>query len=288
VLTIARGPDAGYYLVTTGNLGVRRSTDMVHWHRAGSLFKGGRLPRGVVDDFWAPTLSREGGRYFLRYTGRGADGVLRVRSAVARDVTGPYRDLGPTVPHRSGSRIGDIDPSEFRDVDGSRWLLWKHDGNSGGEPTPIYIQRLGPKGEHLVGRRHLLTSNTQRWEGIDTEAPSAIRKGSHVYVSYAGDMYSTPGYNVGMLRIQAPHGLAAAFADGAPVVKHQGPVADSTSARHVGMGHGDFILGGDYFVSHGWKRGQIGQTGRETIVRKVTWQRGWPRIVNTRPPRGAR
>ena len=59
-------------------------------------------------------------------------------------------------------------------------------------------------------------------------------------------------------------------------------VADSTSAKHVGMGHGDFILGGDYFVSHGWRIGEILETPRETIVRMVRWAKGWPKILNSR------
>ncbi|HUS69063.1 MAG TPA: family 43 glycosylhydrolase [Kofleriaceae bacterium] len=288
LLTIETGPDAGHYLVTTGMLSVRRSDDLVHWRKAGTLFKGNRLPRDVAGDFWAPSLSTDGKRFFLRYSARGHDGILRVRSAVARKVTGPYRDLGPTVPHDAGTSVGDIDASELIDVDGSRWLLWKHDGNAAGQRTPIYIQRLGPRGEHLIGPRRQIALNDQAWEGIDTEAPSAIRRGRYIYVSYAGYMYGTSRYNVGMLRIDAPHGLAAALRGGARFVKHRGPVARSTSANHVGMAHGDFILGGDYFISHGWRRGEVRQSPRVTLVRKVTWKRGWPAIRNGAARRGAR
>lgn len=282
IMSIASGPNAGHYLVTTGNLSVRYSRDLVHWRTVGTLFPGGRLPPGAVSDFWAPSLSTDGRRFFLRYTARGEGGMLRIRSAVATDVRGPYRDLGPTVPLAPGSPVGDIDPSELIDgVDGSRWLMWKRDGNAAGLATPMFIQQLGPRGEHLVGRRFTLATNDAAWEGISTEGPSGMRRGPRVYVSYAGRMYNTADYNVGMLRIWAPDGLRAALRAGRRFEKHDGPVGVSTSAHHEGMAHGDFVLDGELFVSHGWKRGEVGATPRETIARDVLWGADhWPRVVN--------
>jgi hypothetical protein len=83
-----------------------------------------------------------------------------------------------------------------------------------------------------------------------------------------------------MLRIDAPDGLATAFERGAlQIEKHDGPVAGSTSANHSGMGHGDFVLDGEYFLSHGWQRDKVKQGPREAILRRVTWGAdGWPRV----------
>lgn len=280
ILTIDHGPDAGYYLVTTGTQRIRYSDDLVHWSKAGNLFKGGKFPKGIVSDFWAPSLAEHGDKFFLRYSARGKGGILRVRSAVSDKVTGPYRDLGPTVPLRPGSNVGSIDAAEFTDVDGSSWLLWKQEGNPHGLPTPLMIQRLSGDGFELKGRAHQMATNDRAWEGPIVEAPTAFRRGDNVYVAYAGHLYGQPTYNVGMLRIHAPDGLRAAIRDGAPWVKHDGPVADSISSRHVGMAHGDFILDGNFFASHGWKAGRVQIDPRETIVRRVTWDNGWPRIHN--------
>ena len=281
ILTIDHGPNAGYYLVTTGNRSIRYSDDLVHWQKAGNLFRGGKLPRGAVSDFWAPSLEVQGDRFFLRYSARGTNGILRVRSAVADQVTGPYRDLGPTVPLRPGSRVGSIDADQFVDVDGSSWLLWKSEGNPHGLPTPLMIQRLGEGGMKLEGKPHQMATNDRAWEGPIIEAPNAFRRGDFVYVSYAGHLYGRSTYNVGMLRIHAPDGLRAAIRNGATWQKHDGPVADSISSRHVGMAHGDFILDGDFFASHGWKAGRVMVDPRETIVRRVLWTHGWPQIHNS-------
>lgn len=267
-----------HYLVSTESGQVRTSTDLVHWSNTGPIFPGGKLPKGAKSGFWAPSLSTDGSRFFLRYSARDKHGIHRVRSAVADTVTGPYTDLGPTVPK---SRVGDIDPSEFIDTDGTRWLMWKRAGTATGQPTPMFIQELTADGTTLEGKRFTLTTNNAGWEGASTEAPSAIRHGQTVYVSYAGGIWDAPGYNVGALRIKAPDGLAQALAHGKRFQKHRGPIADSTSPKHQGMGHGDFILGGDFFVSHGWKGG-AGTGDREVVIRRVSWAGGWPHIKNAR------
>ena len=55
---------------------------------------------------------------------------------------------------------GSIDPSPFRDDDGTLYLLWKNDGNAIGAPTHIYAQRLSPRRLRLVGKRQRRSRRT--------------------------------------------------------------------------------------------------------------------------------
>jgi len=152
--------DDGYYLTATSNdapdaLPILHSDDLVTWTHKGFVFPEGSAPGWTahgrnVGDFWAPEMARVGDEYWLVYTARQRSHALAIGLARAPTPLGPWRDSGgplltgnpvdttglvrvPDAPVMSG---GVIDSHLFVDVDGTRYLFWKHD-NNGIWPRPL-------------------------------------------------------------------------------------------------------------------------------------------------------
>src|ERR1039458_3763519 len=122
-------------------------------------------------NFWAPEISEFKGRYAVYFVGRKRDGQLTVAVATADQPGGPYLDRGPLVSQADGS----IDPAPAMDENGVRYLIWKEDGNSRGQPTPIWAQPLNDDGTKLMGEPRELIRNDVAWEGGVVEGPFILR-----------------------------------------------------------------------------------------------------------------
>jgi len=135
------------------------STDLVNWEQTGAVLP--KRPDWATGDFWAPEISEFNGKFFVYYVGRQTNGRLAVAVATASHPSGPYTDCGPIVAQEDGS----IDPMPVTDTNGTRYLIWKEDGNSRNQPTPIWAQRLNDDGTKLLGEPQELIRNTAPWEG---------------------------------------------------------------------------------------------------------------------------
>ena len=114
-----------------------RSTDLVNWEETGAVFP--HRPAWAVGNFWAPEISQHAGKYYIYYVARKKGGPLAVAVASASKPGGPYTDHGPIVAQDAGS----IDPVPTEDEHGTRYLLWKEDGNSRRLPTILWAQQIG-------------------------------------------------------------------------------------------------------------------------------------------------
>ena len=157
------------------------SRDLVNWEQTGAVLN--QRPDWAVGDFWAPEISEYHGNYFVYFVGRQHDGRLAVAVATAKKPGGPYTDHGPLVAQADGS----IDPMPVTDVDGARYLIWKEDGNSRGQPTPIWAQRLDDVGTKLVGQPREMIRNDVAWEGPLVEGPYILRRSGWFYLFYSGN-----------------------------------------------------------------------------------------------------
>ena len=141
-----------------------------------------RRPRWAADDFWAPELVRRDGRVLVYYAAlapQRAGAAWRVASS--ERLRGPYRDEGPLL----CSGIGEIDPLPVTDEQGADWLVWKQDGNSRGQPTPILAAPLAPGGLSLAGVPHELFRADAPWERGLVEAPALLRHDGMFYLLYS-------------------------------------------------------------------------------------------------------
>lgn len=159
---------------------------------------------------WAPDVVQlDDGSFVMYYSAGYAKAVKHhcVGVATSKNVMGPYiPQAQPLVcPLSQG---GAIDPDGFRDEDGSRYIVYKVDGNSLDNftatvnPTPLMLQQVNETdGISLVGKPQQLLDRTKA-DGPLIEAPCLIRTegtsgNSSVYVLFfSSNLFTTSHYNV--------------------------------------------------------------------------------------------
>lgn len=245
------------------------SRDLVHWEHVGNVFQ--QRPDWAVANFWAPEIAEHKGKFYLYYVGRKKGGPLAIACATADNPRGPWTDHGPMVAQDAGS----IDPVPVTDRDGSRWLIWKEDGNSRKQPTPLWIQKLSEDGTKLVGDRKEILRNDAKWEGALIEGPFVQRRGDYFYMFYAGAgcCGRDCNYAVGVARAKNLLG---------PWEKNPAnPIVDENAVWKC-PGHGSVVTtkdGRDFLLYHAYDRKSTIYVGRQGLLDEITWtESGWPTI----------
>jgi beta-xylosidase len=263
--------DGTYYAYATNgngaNIQTATSKDLVHWKPGpDAIPKLG--PWAQPSQTWAPeVLARSDGTYVLYYTA--SAGQQCVGRAVSKTPQGPFVDswTAPLVCQHSDG--GSIDPSPFRDSDGSLYLYWKNDGNSLGEPTKIWAQRLSADGTQLVGAAVATgETNDQVWEANVVEGPVMWKHDGRYVLFYSGGNYADDTYAVGYATCKGPLGPCT-DAPGNPILK--------TKCRAHGPGHNALIeVGGQtWIVYHAWRPNHAGDE-RELWIDRLDWVNGKP------------
>ncbi|HUR11152.1 MAG TPA: glycoside hydrolase family 43 protein, partial [Flavitalea sp.] len=143
-----------------------KSKDLINWKQTGYVFD--QLPDWADYYFWAPEITYDSGRVYIYYAAHKKNGNLCVGVASADKPEGPYRDHGPLICQPSGS----IDAFPMRDENGKLFLIWKEDGNSVKQPTPIWAMEMDEARTKLVGTKKELFRNDMPWEGNLVEGVS--------------------------------------------------------------------------------------------------------------------
>ncbi|MCJ1476420.1 hypothetical protein MMC13_005086 [Lambiella insularis] len=159
---------------------------------------------------WAPdVLQLDDGSFVMYYSAGYAKAVKHhcVGVATSKNVTGPY------IPAASPlicplSQGGAIDPDGFRDDDGSRYIVYKVDGNSLDNftatvnPTPLMLQQVNETdGVTLIGTPQQLLDRA-RADGPLIEAPSLMKAmdiagNNTVHVLFfSSNLFTTSKYDV--------------------------------------------------------------------------------------------
>lgn len=267
-----------WYLVHTNsggqNVPVLTSPDLVTWTPAGDALP--TLPSWADPGrTWAPEIMHSpSDGYLLFYTAADhASGKECVGRAVADSPAGPYRDDSTAPLVCSPDQGGAIDPSPFRDDDGSLWLVWKNDGNAVGADTWLWSQRLSPDGSHLVGEPTRLVKQTSGWEGAVVEAPFFWRHDGRLFLFYSGNDYASKAYAEGYATCDTPAGPCRK----AP----ENPILRSNSAAS-GPGHAAMVEydGATWLLYHAWRPDAVGSgsPGRQLWLDEVTWDGDRPRV----------
>lgn len=273
--------DGAFYMVCTGgSFPIRRSDDLVFWSDTGAAVLPAGKPAWSANGWrdWAPELHRVGDHYVAYYTAVNAANVLSIGAASAPSPTGPYTDRGsPLVEHPTGI----IDPSYFRDDDGRHYLLMKVDGNSIGQPTPVWIRELAPDGLSFVEGAptvEILRNDPATFEGGTIEGMWLVKRDGMYYLFYSGNVYDHR-YRTSVARSASLTG---------PYQK-RGWAILANNAAWVGPGHGSVVPVGDetFFVYHAWRNNgagvELGAAGRQVLIDRIRWIDGWPRIGDGTP-----
>jgi beta-xylosidase len=246
-----------------------RSTDLKTWTQVGSVFQ--KRPDWAETNFWAPEIAHDKGRFFIYYTARKRGGPLCVAVADAPQAHGPYTDRGPLVCQEAGS----IDAFAITDEKGQRWLIWKEDGNSRRQPTPLWAQRLTRDGLKLAGEKQELFRNDSPWEGQVVEGPFVLRRGAWWYMFYSG---------AGCCGVKCNYALGVARAKSllGPWEKHgANPILQANEAWKC-PGHGSIVddsQGRTWLLYHAYHPKDSVFLGRQGLLDEITWGTdGWPAI----------
>lgn len=254
-----------YYAYATGNLTyniqVSTSADLVHWERVREALP--RLPiwqptsKGLT---WAPEVVEVDGRFVMHYTARDVQaGSQCLAVAVAADPAGPFIDDSDGPLFCQYELGGSIDSSPFQDDDGTRYLLWKSDGNCCGIRVRLFIAELGSDGTTLSGEPTDLGLGVDApWERHLIEAPTLLRRGDTYYLFFSANDYNSRNYAVGYATSSS---VAGPYTDAPenPILASQPAV--SVSGQPAGPGHQSLIAdaAGDlWMVYHAWDSGLVG------------------------------
>ena len=259
------------------------SRNLVDWQPRGAVFAA--APAWTAGEYWAPELTEEpasgpgADRYRVYYTAHKKQGPLCVAVATAPAPAGPYTDHGPLVCQDGGS----IDASTVHDEGSRLYLLWKEDGNSRNQPTPIWAQPLSPDGTRLLGTRRELLRNDAAWEGPLIEGPFALRRAGWFYLFYSGNACCGRQcrYALGVARARKLLG---------PWEKSpHNPILAGNAAWRC-PGHGTVVTderGRSFLLYHAYAARDTVYVGRQGLLDEVTWSAdGWPRINDGKGPSG--
>ena len=141
------------------------------------------------------------GQYVMYYTARSRQYRLQcIGIATSDDIAGPYNDT-TTAPFLCPNQLGGaIDPYQFQDMDGQRYLFYKSDGNAIGLTPHIWVQPLTIDGLMLFDEATQLIGPTASWEGSVVEAPSVnlCEHESQYCLFYSANNAYGPQYAVGL------------------------------------------------------------------------------------------
>jgi arabinan endo-1,5-alpha-L-arabinosidase len=267
-----------------------RSADLVSWEYVGDAFRESNAPSWMaVPEIWAPDIRYFDGKYHLYYvvtdtifTDSDSDTAIGV--ATAPTPMGPWTDSGAPVvgprpaPEEPGEFLWTLDPSQFTDRDGTRYLYY------GSYFGGIFVRKLSRSGTRAVGEETRVTIN-DRYEGA-----YVIRRGRFYYLfASAGNCCAGPttGYTTFVGRSRSPLGpfvdefgtpMTASRAGGSIVVSPNGN-------RWIGTGHNAVVTdlsGQDWLVYHAIARGDpfldepFDINERPTLIDRLDWIDGWP------------
>lgn len=252
-----------------------RSRDLVHWDLTGAVFQ--KRPSWSVGNYWAPEISEHKGRFYVYFVGRQKGGPLSIAVATADHPGGPYTDHGPLI----GQAAGSIDPVTAIDEKGDRYLIWKEDGNSRKQPTPIWAQKLSYDGTRLIGEMKELFRNDAPWEGNLVEGPFLKKRSDWFYVFYSGNACCGRQCNYAL-------GVARAKSLFGPWEKNPANPILAANEHWKCPGHGSIVSdpeGNDFLLYHAYDASTFVYVGRQGLLDKITWiQDGWPVINEGRGP----
>ena len=247
-----------------------KSKNLTGWELVGHVFPD-KLPDWADYYFWAPEITQEGNKTYVFYTAHQKGGNLTVAVASADRPEGPYRDHGPLV----GQPAGSIDGFPMRDENGQLYLVWKEDGNSINQPTPIWAQPLNEARTALTGEKKELFRNTETWEGNLVEGVSMVRHDDYFYAFYAanGCCGRTCTHGTGVARTKNLLG---------PWEKNpRNPIMTATEAwKCPGHGTATQLNNRWYLLHHAYAAGSFENVGRQGLLTEFTWNAdNWPAFV---------
>jgi beta-xylosidase len=196
------------------NVPVARSTDLTTWAWTPAKDAMPGLASWVQwGGNWSPEVlprplnGNANQKYVMYYTAKSKasspyGGLPCVGIATSASPAGPFVDSSPAPVLCATGSGGTIDPSPYVASDGSVYLSYVDD-------LGIHAQKLTSNGLGLAGGTQLLLSlnGAYAWEYPRVEAPSMMNTpATGILLFYSAEVYTNPGYSVGVARCDSPLG----------------------------------------------------------------------------------
>ena len=271
-----------YYLFCTGTgIPMRRSKDLIHWERAGSVFR--ENPAWVretipgVRGLWAPDISFFNGKYHIYYaastfgSNRSAIGLA---TNVTLDPASPqykWVDQGKVIETTQKDNWNAIDANIIFDEENRPWMaigsFW-----SGIKLLPIDAQT----GKPPAGARLIALAARPRPGAV--EAPFMIRRGEYYYLFVSFDFCARGVDSTYRIMVGRSKQITGPFIDkdGKPMLEGGGTQVLATHGHVRGPGHNAILEeGGKHWLVHHYYDAR--ERGIPTLqIRPITWDdAGW-------------
>jgi arabinan endo-1,5-alpha-L-arabinosidase len=274
---VLRTGDDYFAYATNGsgfNVQVAESADLEEWTTVAQdalpVLPAWSLPGKT----WAPDVSEPTpGNFVMYFTVANRSPQLQcIGVATATAPGGPFTPAGDAPIVCPTDEGGAIDPATFTDDDGTRYLVWKNDGNCCGLDTWLQLAELSPDGITIVGETSRLAMQDQAWEGNLIEAPTLVKRDDAYVLFYSANDYGGEDYATGYATATELRG---------PYVKPDEPLlsTDAVDGKYLGPGGQDVVEGpdgGDVLVFHSWDELFI-ERGINSAA--LTWDSGVPKVV---------
>lgn len=259
---------------------VLESDDLVTWRHVGGALEP--LAAEAGSDYWAPEVVENAGQWWMYYSVGHGDVGHTLRAAVADSPRGPFRDAG--VDLTPAERFA-IDPSPFRDVDGTWYLFYARDDLEGARVgTSLAVDVLDsmtqlrgraqsilkPSSDwQLFSRGRCIYGGTYDWHTL--EGPCVIRRNGRYWCIYSGGSWEDESYAVGYAVADSPLGPWSEPPDAGRLLK-------TVPGEVLGPGHNSVVaaLEGDVTVYHAW---DPRKTARRMCIDPLVWTPNGPRVL---------
>ncbi|MGM1062689.1 family 43 glycosylhydrolase [Saccharothrix sp. Mg75] len=221
--------------------------------------------------FWAPDVSRRAdGRFLLYFTAPGAAaGRMCLGAALADGPGGPFTAVSEQPLVCDAAEGGAIDPASFVDDDGTRYLLYKNDGNAIGKRSSIWLQRTGDDGVSFVGGRVALVHDLGAQDQGIVEAPVLVKRPSRYVLFFSVGAYNTPDYRTGYAVSDSLTG---------PYARAERPLMSTAGFDGAVVGPGGQDVGDGHVFFHG----HVAGVGRGVYVADLGWDDDRPVVRGSR------
>lgn len=237
------------------------------WTMRGDALPGGPSPSWATGGFtWAPDVHVNPDQTLtMTYTARHtASGRQCIGTATAASPLGPFTPQNAPLicPTSAG---GAIDANTFVAANGTRYLLWKNDGNAIGQTSTLWLVQTTNNGTALAGSSTALVSVPA---GQVIEAPDLVQRSGRFVLFYSRGDYGGCGYYTSYATAS---GLNGPWTHAEPAFMTQGNTGICGPGGADVITAADGLTGGDKLIFHGWVGG-----ARHLYSIDLTWANDLP------------
>lgn len=290
VFATGRAPDGG-------QLPIRCSTDLDHWHFCGHVFEA--IPDWIrqaspgTRDLWAPDISFYRGEYRLYYAyslfGKNTSGIALATNRTLDNRNPDYKwvDKGLVLRSTASDDYNAIDPNFIVDGQGRSWIdfgsFWSgmklrrlnDEGKASNEDPNIYsLAARKPPANPRPAKPGLPAD----WQAI--EAPFIVRHGDFYYLFVSWDLCCRGTRSTYRIMVGRAKQVTGPYIDqnGEPMTDGGGTQLIKPNQHWLGPGGESVLLGSphDLIAFHAYDA----NTGKPALqISTIDWSGGWPHIA---------